>query len=175
MTAKVRNVIRPNTNREKAWKVMRAMITFTLSDVVITADVPYENIRHYVDCLLHAGYVRKDGKKRIDGRPGFDVIYRLIKNTGPKPPVQKALRYLFDPNNNTYWCEADDSNESLRGSAMQGKAGQSAASLGAARQGGGVRPSQKFVPLLCPRMKKGTPESQRLSGDIGKEGSSNVA
>ncbi len=145
MTAKVRNVIRPNTNREKAWKVMRAMITFTLSDVVITADVPYENIRHYVDCLLHAGYVRKDGKKRIDGRPGFDVIYRLIKNTGPKPPVQKALRFLYDPNTKEYWSENPELMAILSAFATVTDVPELPPLKGSVK---------KYVPLLCPRKKK---------------------
>ena len=153
MKAKVRNVIRPHTNRERAWKVMRAMITFTVTDIAITADVPVENIRHYVQCLACAGYLRKEGKKSIPGRGGFDVIYRLIKNTGPKPPVQKALRFLYDPNTGEYWAENPE------------MAAFMAEPLVNAPQPtvlphvkGSIK---KFVPLLCPRMKK--------------EGSSNVA
>ncbi len=156
------NTIKANTNRGKAWKVMRAMITFTATDVAITAGVPYENIKHFIQCLIAAKYVRMEGHRAVPGRSGTDRMLRLVKNTGPRCPIQKSLRWLFDPNNNTYWCEADtEANTSLRGSAIQGNAGQGAPLQGEARQGGGVRPSQKFIPLLCPRKKK--------------EGTSNVA
>ena len=143
---KCRNVIRRNTNREKAWKVMRAMLSFTIGDVVITAEVPYANIRHYVDCLLHAGYLKKEGRKHIAGRPGLDNIYRLVKNTGPKPPVQKALRFLYDPNTKEYWSENPESAALL-------------AEPTSSTDGPLVSPSIKgsikqYVPLLCPHKKK---------------------
>jgi len=102
---KVINKARKNTDRERAWKVMRAMGNYTLTDLASVADIPYGNIGHYHQCLVAAGYVRQVGTKRVEGRPGFDKVYRLIKNTGPKPPIQKDLRFLFDPNNGQYWAD----------------------------------------------------------------------
>lgn len=143
---KGRNIIRQNTNREKAWKVMRAMLSFTIADVVITAEVPYENIRHYVDCLLHAGYLRKEGRKPVAGRPGLDNIYRLVKNTGPKPPVQKALRFLYDPNTKEYWSENPELTARLTESASSTDGQLVSPSIK-----GSIKP---YVPLLCQRKKK---------------------
>ena len=99
------NAIRKNTNREKAWKLMRMKQTYTLNEIATLAEADVENIRHYHACLVLAGYARKIGEKRQEGRPGFDNVYRLVKNTGPKPPVQKDLRFIFDPNNGEYWGE----------------------------------------------------------------------
>lgn len=105
MTKKVRNVTRQNTAREKAWKLMRLMGNYTLGEIATLIEADVENIRHYHQCLVHAGYVRQVGTKRQEGRPGFDKVFRLVKNTGPKPPVQKDLRFIFDPNNGEYWAE----------------------------------------------------------------------
>lgn len=100
----MKNNLRKNTCRERAWKVMRNMQSFTLSEVCTIAEVPYSNISHWNQCLVAAGYIRQTGKKKQDGRPGFDKVFRLIKNTGPNPPVQKSIRFLYDPNTSEYWA-----------------------------------------------------------------------
>lgn len=101
----MKNNIRKNTGRERAWKLMRSMGKYTLSDIATLAEADYDNIRHYNLCLLKAGYVRQVGTKRQEGRSGCDKVYRLVRNTGPRPPIQKALRFIFDPNNREYWAE----------------------------------------------------------------------
>jgi hypothetical protein len=47
----------------------------------------------YVSMLLRAGYVKKIGK--VEGN-GLKKIYRLVKDTGPKP--LRARVGLYDPN-----------------------------------------------------------------------------
>ena len=100
-----RNVSRKNTLREKAWKIMRTLGTYTLTEVATLAEADYSNIGHYHQCLVAAGYVRQEGTRKQEGRPGFDKIFRLIKNTGPKAPIQKDLRFVFDQNTGKYWSE----------------------------------------------------------------------
>lgn len=102
---KKHNNIRKNTSREKAWKLMRSMGSYTLSEIATLAEADVENIRHYHLCLVAAGYVRQTGTRRQEGRGGVDKVFRLIKNTGPKPPVQKELRFLFDQNTGEYWAD----------------------------------------------------------------------
>jgi hypothetical protein len=99
------NKPRKNTRRERAWKLMRSMGNYILADIAILAEADLQNIRHYHQCLVKAGYARQVGIRKQEGRPGFDKVYRLIKNTGPKPPIQKALRFVFDPNSGDYWAE----------------------------------------------------------------------
>lgn len=101
----MKNNLRKNTGRERAWKLMRAMRMYTLADIATLAESDCENIRHYHQCLVRAGYARQVGTRRQEGRPGLDKVYRLVKKTGPKPPVQKALRFIFDPNSGEYWSE----------------------------------------------------------------------
>jgi hypothetical protein len=100
----IKNHIRKNTSRERCWRLMRTLGNYTLTEVATLAEADVENIRHYHQCLISAGYVKQVGTKRQEGRSGFDKVYRLVKNTGPKPPVQKSLRFLFDPNTSEYWA-----------------------------------------------------------------------
>ena len=88
------NNIRKNTCREKAWKLMRLMGNYTLTEITTLTEADYGNISHFHQCLIRAGYVKQVGKKTQEGRPGFDKVYRLVKNTGPKCPIQKELRFL---------------------------------------------------------------------------------
>lgn len=97
------NHLRRDTRRERAWKLMRTLGSYTLTEIATLAGADVENIRHYHQCLVKAGYARNTGTKKQEGRPGLDKVYRLVKNTGPRPPVQKSLRFLFDPNICEYW------------------------------------------------------------------------
>lgn len=94
------NKIRLNSDRAKAWKVMRGIgSTFCASEIATVSGGNYENIKRYI-CVLHmAGYLRQEGKR------SHEYLYRLVKNTGPKPPVQKDIKYIYDPNTDQYWME----------------------------------------------------------------------
>ena len=99
------NRVRMQTDRAKIWKVIRAHKEgFTSADIEILTDATYINIKRYLKILADAGYLRRKRKANLNGK-GTHWVYRLVKNTGPKPPVQKALRFLFDPNTNEYWVE----------------------------------------------------------------------
>jgi hypothetical protein len=96
------NKVRLNSYRAKAWKVMRGISgAFTASEIATIAEASHENVQRYICVLHHAGYLRKAGNRR------HEYLYRLVKNTGPKPPVQKEIRYLYDPNTDSYWSEAE--------------------------------------------------------------------
>jgi len=169
----VSNKPRKNTFREKVWKLMRIMGNYTLTDLTTLAECPYENISHYHQCLVKAGYARQTGTKRQEGRPGFDKIFRLVKNTGPKPPIQKELRFLFDQNTGEYWAE-DPARvaEAIIHAGTQWDPGPATAITGKIKLGSGVK-------LLCPRKKnpptpliKGATDS--TSPDKGRRGGVHV-
>jgi len=92
------NKVHLNSDRAKAWKVIRGISgNFTVSEIVTIVGANYENIKRYIRCLYDAGFIRNEGRK------GHEKVYRLIRNTGPKPPVQKTMKFIFDPNTNEYW------------------------------------------------------------------------
>ena len=164
------NKPRKGTNRERCWKLMRLMGSYTLTEIATLAEAPYENISHYHQCLVAAGYARQIGTKRQEGRPGTDKLFRLVKNTGPKPPVQKDLRFIFDQNTGEYWCEDPERVAFLLSFPQAQGVGnpsgkKDSGQAGMTEQGiGGITGRIKLgsgVKLLCPR-KKNTPHPNPL-------------
>lgn len=101
-----RNRVMLDTARERAWKVMRINRTpFTVKDIARLSEANVENLTHYFNTLLKADYLRVSGYRSMSPKPGREREYRLMKNTGPKPPLQKDLDLLYDPNTKTYWAE----------------------------------------------------------------------
>jgi predicted transcriptional regulator len=84
------------TGQEKIWKVIRGLNSeFTIEDVMMLTGLKRSTVSDYLSRLHRAGYLRTVGKRKgIVGRRQF--VYRLIKDTGPKPPMQR--RCLYDQN-----------------------------------------------------------------------------
>jgi DNA-binding transcriptional ArsR family regulator len=81
-------------NREKIWKVIRALREFSIEEVATLTELTSAIVSVYVHQLLGAGYVKQAGiRKEASGRKR---LYRLTKNTGPKAPV--PCRCIYDPN-----------------------------------------------------------------------------
>ncbi len=101
-----RNRQAKDTARERAWRVMRTLRTpFACSDVARLSEASQENLLHYFYTLQKAGYLKAVGARSMSPKPGQEKLYRLVKNTGPKPPLQKDLDLLYDPNTKSYWAE----------------------------------------------------------------------
>jgi len=85
-----------NDVRDKVWKVIRGLVGgFSYDEVTMLTEAPYQSVSKYLIQLYHAGYIRPAGKREeADGRK--KVVWRLVKNTGPKAPV--PCRCLYDPN-----------------------------------------------------------------------------
>lgn len=84
------------TAQDKIWRVIRGLgQEFTVEDVMVLVHERYSTVSVYVSVLRKAGYLRKTGSRRSPNGGG-QSLYRLIKNTGPKAPMQR--RCLYDPN-----------------------------------------------------------------------------
>ena len=78
--------------REKIWKVVRSLNEFTFDQIALLAE---EKASTYLFHLYNAGYIRQAGKRtEADGKKR--VVWRLVRNTGPKAPM--PCRCLYDPN-----------------------------------------------------------------------------
>ncbi len=87
------------TSQDRIWKVIRGLGDFTIEDLIVLAEERSKStVRVYLSVLIKTGYVRKTGKLKHPHIGGPRAIYRLIKNTGPKAPVQ--TRCIYDPNLN---------------------------------------------------------------------------
>lgn len=85
---------------QNTWNSMRGLKTFTPTDLAAHSTTPTVAVsstaaRSYCQALLRAGYL-KVIRTAIPGRR--EAIYRLIKNTGPRPPRERRVRAVWDEN-----------------------------------------------------------------------------
>lgn len=86
---------------------MRMLGEFGYRDLTVTASTaatPIADIdaKDYLKHLYRAGYLKVTAPAH-GNRP---ARYRLIRNTGPKPPKVQRIRQVFDPNlNEVVWSQ----------------------------------------------------------------------
>jgi len=83
--------------RQNMWRTMRIRKVFTLDDLVALSSTDHkvspEEAETYMKFLEKAGYI-----KNTDGKSRPKAAYRLIKDTGPKPPMIQRIKRVWDPN-----------------------------------------------------------------------------
>lgn len=89
----------PKPVHAKVWQVLRGLGEFTMADAAIIAGVNEHAVYAYIGQLRRCGYVRTVGRRKGEGRKG-EKVFRLVKNTGPKPPRWTGA--LHDPNLNAF-------------------------------------------------------------------------
>ncbi len=85
---------------ENMWRSMRMLSQFSYRDIAAhsTTDVvavPETAAKAYCSMLLRCGYLRVLQKADVRGRV---AIYRLIRNSGPMPPMIQRIKVVYDPN-----------------------------------------------------------------------------
>ncbi|MES1936712.1 hypothetical protein [Salinisphaera hydrothermalis] len=84
------------TTRYRIWQAIRVMRSYTVRDLVATAECRVEPVRHLVRDLVDAGYARvTQPAHRPSGR---HARYQLLRDTGPLPLVRHKSGALTDPN-----------------------------------------------------------------------------
>lgn len=83
------------------WRSMRMLNTFSVVDLVLHSSTPStkvteSTVKSYVSMLLTTGYLRVVQKSNpVKGR---QAIYRLVRNSGPKPPMIQRVKQVYDAN-----------------------------------------------------------------------------
>lgn len=85
------------------WTAMRQLKSFTPREVAGHASTPetevtVEDAQEYCRALLGAGYLTV-ARKAVPSKT--QAIYRLTRNTGPRPPREKRVRAVIDDNTET--------------------------------------------------------------------------
>lgn len=80
--------------REQLWRTMRILGSFATQDLIVHATtedcaIKLGSAREYLKYLAKAGYI-------VQRQRGG--AWRLVKNTGPRPPVIQQIPQVFDPN-----------------------------------------------------------------------------
>lgn len=88
--------MRPGKARQKMWQAMRVQRSFTVADIVATAEVSYTNARKYVRALARGGYIACESPRR-SGRTGGHARWRLAIDRGPAAP-RIGHEGIVDPN-----------------------------------------------------------------------------
>lgn len=89
---------------ENMWRTMRHLGSFTPADVKMIACTPAapvsdEDAQSYCRMLMRAGYLRV----LRPAQPGrAAALYALDRNTGPRAPVERRVRAVWDPNTRSY-------------------------------------------------------------------------
>lgn len=85
-----------NKPRQRMWNTMRVMRVFTVLDLMMAAEVQRNTAHTYLMRLKRAGYVRVT--KPGGNRHGERAIYLLVRNSGPKSPIDKGEGGMWDIN-----------------------------------------------------------------------------
>ncbi len=88
------------TKQGNMWRAIRGLPSFTALDVAAhacteTCPVEERDALDYCQALVRAGYLRVLRKARPGHRP---ATYKLVRNTGPRPPRERRVRGVWDDN-----------------------------------------------------------------------------
>jgi hypothetical protein len=88
---------------ENLWTAMRGLRSFTPTDLAAHAStdlvqVATADAQAYCRVLLAGGYLRVERKASPSRKQ--EAIYRLIRNSGPRPPRAARVRAVVDDNTN---------------------------------------------------------------------------
>jgi hypothetical protein len=86
------------TARGRMWLSMRILKTFCLPDIIMCSDtddrkITRRNAEEFIRYLEKIGYIRN-----TDGKAAHKAVFRLVKNTGPRPVMKRRNGELWDPN-----------------------------------------------------------------------------
>jgi hypothetical protein len=89
---------------ENLWTAMRGLRSFTPTDLAVHScnelvRVALADAQAYCRVLLAAGYLRVESKASPPRKQ--EAIYRLIRNSGPRPPRHARVSAVVDDNTNS--------------------------------------------------------------------------
>lgn len=87
--------------RYRAWQTMRvfrkAGKAWTYRELAAAADAGVDNVRLYVRELEARGIVARVSRRRPRDPLG-DILWKLVRDLGPEPPIPRKRGGLYDPN-----------------------------------------------------------------------------
>ena len=94
------------------WTSMRGLGEFNPRDIAAHSTTPDVRVseltaKAYCAMLLKTGYLRV--LKKAEPMAGRQAIYRLIRNSGPKPPQIQRIKQVYDPNTGAVHIPGDQS------------------------------------------------------------------
>lgn len=92
------STVTQGSGTEQLWRGMTMLREFSWRDLVETASIGIreETAKAYCQMLLATGYLRV--LRKAEPTRGRVARYRLIRNSGPKPPQVQRVKQVYDPN-----------------------------------------------------------------------------
>jgi predicted transcriptional regulator len=92
------------------WRSMRILKVFSVPEIAQTSSTPGVVVtdataQSYIGMLFATGYLRVVEKANIG--LGRKATYRLVRNSGPKPPMIQRVKQVYDPNTKLVHPKAD--------------------------------------------------------------------
>lgn len=90
--------------QEQMWRTLRTLKGDTnareLAAYASTPEIPVVEsaASRYLQSLCKASYLQRTAESRGRGKSSKQARYRLIKNTGPRPPMLQRIEAIYDPN-----------------------------------------------------------------------------
>lgn len=83
------------------WRSMRMMPAFSAADLALhstteTVSVTETTAQSYCSILSRTGFLRV--VQKADPVRGRRAVYKLVRNSGPRPPMIQRVKQVFDPN-----------------------------------------------------------------------------
>ncbi len=91
-----------NPNHRRLWRSMRIMRAFSARDLALTASLGASAVRRYLSALVATGFVRHHRASGVSR-------YLLVRNSGPRTPVLRRNRDVWDPNTGRTYRYTPDS------------------------------------------------------------------
>lgn len=86
--------------RARAWNSMRILRSFTLADLMRTAEIREENADHFIRAIRRAGFIRVEKPNRGSRTA---TVYRIVRDTGPLAPIPWKNGEVLDQNTRTIY------------------------------------------------------------------------
>lgn len=115
--------VKAGLKQEQMWRVLRMLkgsdVNYReLAAHATTTDSPVDPVaaNRYLQDLHGAKYLQRTLDGRGGGRRAIAARYRLISDTGPKPPMVTRVNGIFDPNlGELIWIEPVDEETAIYG------------------------------------------------------------
>lgn len=97
--------VKAGLKQEQMWRVMRMLrgADINYRELAAHASTPEIQVdptaaNSYLQDLFGAKYLQRTAEGKGRGRGGVPARYRLVSDTGPKPPLVTRVNGIFDPN-----------------------------------------------------------------------------
>ena len=93
------------SDKSRAWRAMRILKCFSARAIEAHSGAHLENIKSFIYALRQSGFLAITH----EARPDNPARYLLVRNSGPRSPLVRRDKHVFDPNTGTAYSRISKS------------------------------------------------------------------